>query len=221
MTTPHNHHHPDRDHAGHAPAGASGSLRCPECGAAARIVPPRDWPLDAIASRPVASHRDGTPVCAVPGPGGSRPADPVGVPARLTMWQAVRQSWLIHPDWTVADHLAWLDGEGLDTGALTGDPAEVIDRWLTEHRRTAPTAPMVRPADEARVYVVAGGDMVAVFDSVEAADLMAVTMAFASLDPVTRCLTEAQWQQARAVLRSQQPHVTVTDARPGRAAGAS
>lgn len=98
MTTPHDHPH-------HAPTHAPGSLRCPECGEPARTTPPRDWPLDGFASRPVASHYDGTPLCPVPGPNGSQPADPIGVLARLTMWQAVRQSWLIHPDWTVADHL--------------------------------------------------------------------------------------------------------------------
>ncbi|WP_235944850.1 hypothetical protein [Verrucosispora sioxanthis] len=134
--------------------------------------------------------------------------------ARLTIWQAVRQSWLIHPDWTVADHLAWLDDEAYDTGTLTGDPAEVVGRWLAEHRRTAS---MSRPADEACVYMVAGGDRVAVFDSADEAGVMATTMTGANLEPVTRYLTEAQWEQAYAVLRSQQPHVTVTDARTDRA----
>jgi len=212
------HDRPHHDHAANGPMVAPGLLRCPECGEPARPTPPRHWPLDGFVSRPAASHRDGTPLCPVPGPEGSQPADPVGVAARLTMWQAVRQSWLIHPDWTVSDHLVWLDGEGYDTDDLTGDPAEVVGRWLTEHRRTAP---MSRPADETRVYVVAGGDMVAVFDSADAADLMAATMGCTNLAPVTRCLTEAQWQQAHAVLRAQQPHITVTDARPGRAAGTS
>lgn len=216
MTT---HDHPHHDHAANGTAHVPGSLRCPECGEPARPVPPRHWPLDGFASRPATSHRDGTPLCPVPGPDGSQPAEPIGVAARLTMRQAVRQSWLIHPEWTVSDHLAWLDGEGYDTDDVTGHLAEVIGRWLAEHRRTDPRSP--RPADETRVYVVAGGDMVAVFDSPEAADLMAVTMGCANLAPVTRCLTEAQWQQAHAVLRTQQPHITVTDARPGRAAGTS
>ena len=60
-------------------------------------------------------------------------------PARLTVWQAVKQSWLIHPDWTVADHLIWLHGDGYDTGSLYGGtPQEVITRWLDEHRHCAP-----------------------------------------------------------------------------------
>lgn len=134
------------------------------------------------------------------------------------MWQAVRQSWLIHPDWTVADHLAWLDDEAYDTSTLTGDPAEVVGRWLAEHRRTAPLS---RPADEARVHMVAGGDRVAVCDSADEADVMAATMTGANLEPVTLCLTEAQWEQAHAVLRSEFPYVTVIDARTDRAAGAS
>ncbi|MEU7981429.1 hypothetical protein AB0B63_23240 [Micromonospora sp. NPDC049081] len=153
----------------------------------------------------------------MPGPNGSQPADPIGAPARLTMWQAVRQSWLIHPDWTVADHLAWLDDENYDTGTLAGDPAEVVGRWLADHLRTA----VASPADDPRVYVVAGGDMVAVFDSADEADIMAVTMTAAHLEPVSRSLTEAQWEQAHAVLRAQLPHVTVTDARSTRADGAS
>ncbi|WP_326549944.1 hypothetical protein [Micromonospora sp. NBC_01813] len=118
----------------------------------------------------------------------------------------------------MSDHLAWLDGEGYDTGDLTGDPAEVVGRWLAEHRHASPVP---RPADDPRVYMVAGGDRVAVFDSADEADIMAVAMAAANLEPVTLPLTEAQWQQAHAVLRSQQPHITVTDARPNRAAGTS
>ncbi|RQW98756.1 hypothetical protein [Micromonospora inaquosa] len=215
MTTPHG--HPDHDHDAHGPTFAPG-LRCPECGEPARPVPPRDWPLNGFTPRPVTSHHDGTPLCPAPGPNGSQPAEPISAPARLTMWQAVRQSWLIHPDWTVADHFAWLDGEGYDTDDMTGDPAEVVGRWLAEHRHTARVP---RPAGDPRVYMVAGGDMVAVFDSAEEADIMAVTMTAANLEPVTLPLTEAQWEKALAVLRSQLPHVTVTDARSTRAAGAS
>lgn len=80
---------------------------------------------------------------------------------------------------------------------------------------------MPRPTDDPTVYMVAGGDMVAVFDSAEKADIMAVTMTAANLEPVTLPLTEAQWEQAHAVLRSQQPRITVTDARSSRTADAS
>jgi hypothetical protein len=34
-------------------------------------------------------------------------------------------------------------------------------------------------------------------------------------------LTSAQWDRARAVMRTEQPHITITDARSGRAGGAS
>lgn len=64
MTTPHNHPH--------GPTVAPGSLCCPECAERARPVPPRRWPLDGFASRPAASHHDGTPLCPVPGPNGSQ-----------------------------------------------------------------------------------------------------------------------------------------------------
>ncbi|MFD1083463.1 hypothetical protein [Micromonospora andamanensis] len=220
MTTPHDQTNPYHHAHAHGPAVAPGSLRCPECGEPARPVPPRRWPLDGFASRPATSHHDGTPLCPVPGPHGSQPAEPIATPtqARLTIWQAVRQSWLIHPDWTVADHLAWLNDEAYNTGTLTGDPAEVVGRWLAEHRRTAS---MSRPADEARVYMVACGDRVAVFDSADEAGVTAATMTGGNLEPVTLCLTEAQWDQAHAVLRAQRPHIAVTDARSGRAAGAS
>ena len=130
MTTP-------SDHPDHNGAAASGSLLCPECGTPARPIPPREWPLEGWLARPAASHLDGTALCPVPGPHGSQPAEPVGAPARLTTWQAVRQSWLVHPDWTTADHLAWLDGEGYDTDLLDGDPDEVIGRWVAEYRHTA------------------------------------------------------------------------------------
>lgn len=77
MTTP---HHPP---AAHGLTVAPGSLRCPECEEPARIMPPRDWPLDGFALRPATSHHDGTALCPVPSPDGSRPAEPVGAPARL------------------------------------------------------------------------------------------------------------------------------------------
>ncbi|MEV0396497.1 hypothetical protein [Polymorphospora rubra] len=216
MTNPHD--HANHDHDDHGPAFAPGSLRCPECGEPARPVPPRDWPLDGFASRPAASHHDGTPLCPVPGPNGSRPAEPIGVPERLTMWQAVRQSWLIHPDWIVADHLAWLEGEGYDTGTLTGDPVEVVGRWLAEHRRTAPLS---RPADDAPVYVVAGGDVVAVFDNADSAGTHHGVMEAAGLDTSVYTLSATQWETVAPVLRIANPGLVITDARPGRNGGAS
>jgi hypothetical protein len=121
-----------------AGTAAPAALFCPECRELVRAVPPTEWPLAGWAPRPAHSHLDGTPLCPVYATGGVRPAEPVTAPARLTVWQAVRQSWLIHPDWTVADHVGWLDDEAYDLDALDGDPATVIAGWLTEHRRTAP-----------------------------------------------------------------------------------
>jgi hypothetical protein len=99
-----------------------------------------------------------------------------------------------------------------------GYRASVTRRAITRRAVARPAG--VRPAtvDEA-VFLVAGGDMVAVFDNAEAAGIMAVTMTGANLEPVSVRLTPAQWDKARAVLRSQQPHITITDARSGRAAG--
>ncbi|BCJ63015.1 hypothetical protein [Polymorphospora rubra] len=215
MTNPHD--HTNYDHDAHGPTLAPGSLRCPECGEPARPVPPRDWPLNEFVPRPAASHHDGTPLCPVPGPNGSQPADPIGVPARLTMWQAVRQSWLIHPDWTVADHLAWLDGEGYDTGTLTGDPVEV-GRWLAEHRRTTPLS---RPADDAPVYVVAGGDVVAVFDNADSAGIQHGVMEAAGLDTSVYTASATQWETVAPVLRIANPGLVISDTRPGRNGEAS
>ncbi|MGX6606191.1 hypothetical protein ACWKSP_29320 [Micromonosporaceae bacterium Da 78-11] len=205
MTTPPHHHH-DR------PA-EPGSLRCPECGQPARPVPPRDWPLAGFAVRPGASHLDGTALCPVYGPHGAQPALPVGAPARLTIWQAVRQNWLAYPDWTVADHLAWLDGGGYDTDPIDSDPAEVIDRWLTDHRRRTARPTVALDTTEARVYVVAGGDMVAVFDNPDAADIQRTVMEAANLDTIASALTPGQWDIAREILRAEHPDLVITDVR--------
>ena len=207
MTTPPRHH----GH-GHDRPADPGSLRCPECGEPARPVPPREWPLAGFAARPGASHLDGTPLCPVYGPHGAQPAEPVGTPARLTIWQAVRQNWLAHPDWTVPNHVTWLDGEGYDTGLIDSDPVEVIDRWLTAHRRTG--RPVVPPhATEARVYVVAGGDMVAVLDNPDAAGIQRMVMEAAGLDTIASAMTPAQWDTAREILRAEYPDLVISDAR--------
>jgi hypothetical protein len=204
MTIPPHHH--DR------PADL-GTLRCFECGQPARPVPPRDWPLAGFAPRPCVSHLDGTPLCPVYGPHGAQPAEPVGVPARLTTWRAVRQSWLAHPEWMTADHLAWLDGEGYDTDLLDGDPDEVVGRWLADHRRTARLTVPPGFTGEARVYVVAGSDMVAVFDNPDAAGIQRTVMEAANLDTIASVMTPGQWATAREVLTAEHPGLVITDAR--------
>jgi hypothetical protein len=96
-----------------------------------------------------------------------------------------------------------------------------ITRTRRARTRRTVQRPVGAPPGDAVVFVVAGGDMVAVFDNPEAAGIMAVTMTGANLEPVTLRLTPAQWEQAHAVLRAEQPHITVTDTRPGRVDGAS
>lgn len=67
------------------------------------------------------------------------------------------------------------------------------------------------------MYLVAGGDLVALFDNRDAADIMLVTMVGANLDPVTACLSAARWVEVRAGLLADAPGVTITDTRTGRA----
>ncbi|OJF13147.1 hypothetical protein [Couchioplanes caeruleus] len=83
-----------------------------------------------------------------------------------------------------------------------------------------PTAPATAPEPAGQVYLVAGGDLVALFDTREAADIMLVTMIGANLDPVTACLSAARWDEVRADLLARVPALTITDARTGRAGGA-
>lgn len=90
----------------------------------------------------------------------------------------------------------------------TGEPVPSAPEGATP--TTAPAEP---------VYLVAGGDMVAVFDNHESADIMFTTMTGANLVPEMLRLTVAQWDRARAVLAEHQPHITVTDARAGRDGG--
>lgn len=53
---------------------------------------------------------------------------------RLTTWQTVLQSQMIHPDWNVETHLAYLKQEGASLHRLNGDPEILITRWLAENR---------------------------------------------------------------------------------------
>lgn len=94
-------------------------------------------------------------------------------------------------------------GTGAPTAATT--PAD----------SSPPDSTTVPPAG--RVYLVAGGDLVALFDNRDAADIMLVTMVGANLDPVTACLSAARWVEVRAGLLADAPGVTITDTRTGRA----
>ncbi len=98
----------------------------------------------------------------------------------------------------------------------TGEPTEAP----TPPAASPPDGTAPAPASAERVYLVAGGDMVAVFDNDEAADIMTTTMIGANLDPITRCVSASQWDAIRAELLSEAPELTITDARPARTDGA-
>ena len=44
--------------------------------------------------------------------------------SRLTDWQIVREIQAVHPDWTIADHIAYLDTEGRRVDPIW------VGRWL-------------------------------------------------------------------------------------------
>jgi hypothetical protein len=52
-------------------------VRCPGCGEPAYSRPPTDWHMPHCYPVPVYSHRDGTPLCPLYGPGGVTPSLPV------------------------------------------------------------------------------------------------------------------------------------------------
>ena len=95
----------------------------------------------------------------------------------------------------------------------TGKPAPA-DTSRPDHATPAPA-----PAPAGPVYLVAGGDLVTLFDTRDAADIMLVTMVGANLDPVTTCLSAARWDEVRADLLARAPGVTITDTRTGHAGG--
>ncbi len=81
-----------------------------------------------------------------------------------------------------------------------------------------PAPPRLRRRATPAVFVVAGGDMAAVFDNPDAAGMQALVMFGANLDPITRRLTPAQWDEARAILAVRHPEVTIVDVRRAEAA---
>ncbi|GIF04666.1 hypothetical protein [Actinoplanes siamensis] len=132
-------------------------LRCPECGEPARTVAPSEPPMPEAMPRPAASHQDGTPLCPVPGPHGSQPADPITDPAT--------------------------------------------------------------PPPDGLVHLVAGGDMVAVFDHADSAAMQQAVMEAAGLDTVTARITPQQWDAARPLILTVNPGLVITDVRRGPAEG--
>lgn len=95
----------------------------------------------------------------------------------------------------------------------TGAPAPA-DTSRPDHATPTPAPDPAGP-----VFLVAGGDLVALFDTRDAADIMLTTMIGANLDPVTACLSAERWDEVRAGLLADAPGVTITDTRAGRAGG--
>lgn len=81
-----------------------------------------------------------------------------------------------------------------------------------------PAPPRSRRRATPAVFVVAGGDMVAVFDNPDAAETQALVMFGANLDPITRQLPPARWDEARAILAARHPEITIVDVRRSGAA---
>ncbi len=117
-----------------------------------------------------------------------------------------------------------LDGEPLCPVIAPGGSRPARPRRVPTppaRRTITPPATVTPPApDAAPVYVVAGGDLIAVFDNPEAAGIMFTTMTGANLEPVRGHLTPAQWEAQRASL-ARLPGVTIVDTRPGHENGAS
>lgn len=54
---------------------------------------------------------------------------------RLTAAQVVLQSQLIHPDWTVDEHLSFLDEEGYVVPPLGGSRKLIVEQWMRDNIR--------------------------------------------------------------------------------------
>ncbi len=61
-------------------------------------------------------------------------------PARLTPHEAVHRSRLIHPEWTAADHVAWLTDQGYPLVAVHGrtQAEATVAEWLAQQQTTPP-----------------------------------------------------------------------------------
>jgi hypothetical protein len=104
-------------------------LRCPECREPAQHRPPDAWPLSWLP-RPDASHRDGTPLCPVPGPHGRNPpSSPAPRPAPATREH--------RPPHTSPDR-------SLECPHRTDHPAPAPPRRPATHRTFRPASPRGR-----------------------------------------------------------------------------
>jgi hypothetical protein len=78
-----------------------------------------------------------------------------------------------------------------------------------------PTSPVTGTADAGPVYVVAGGDMVAVFTDLDSAAIEYMVMVGANLEPIVRKVRADQWAVMRAGLRATVPGLVIVDVRDG------
>ncbi|GAB1641527.1 hypothetical protein [Krasilnikovia sp. MM14-A1259] len=65
------------------------------------------------------------------------------------------------------------------------------------------------------MYLVAGGDLVAVFGDADSAVMQHRVMVGANLDVISRRVTAGQWVSIRAELRATAPDLVIVDVRPG------
>ncbi|MDI6101190.1 hypothetical protein QLQ12_21480 [Actinoplanes sp. NEAU-A12] len=79
---------------------------------------------------------------------------------------------------------------------------------------SSPTA-VAAPSDTGPVYVVAGGDMVAVFTDLDSAAIEFMVMVGANLEPIVRKVRADQWALMRAGLRATVPGLVIVDLRDG------
>ena len=117
-----------------------------------------------------------------------------------------------------------LDGEALcpvsgPAGSRPADPHPAPPARRVRRRvpapAGAPTSPVAGTADTEPVYVVAGGDMVAVFTNPDSAAVQYTVMVGANLEPITRKVTAGQWATMRARLRATAPTLVIVDVRDG------
>lgn len=78
---------------------------------------------------------------------------------RLTLENAIRQSWLIHPDWDARTHEAWLEDEGYEF--KVGEVQDILERL----QRRDHAVEVERALTGAFGEVLAGADPIAVADA--------------------------------------------------------
>lgn len=126
-------------------------------------------------------------------------------PSGLTVWQAVLQSQLCHPDWTPPIHVHWLNDEGFDLDALTPERKgldtveELIAQWLAENvafgrAEAAPVKVKITRTMVAEVTIPSpvNSDEIDWYDDVETAALKAHDGAW-QLDDETTEILDGEW----------------------------